>query len=203
MPQDEHSKISRQFIRDFPEFVSMVKALDLYLKCDGGKRVSGMPVYWLDGQYQLTGYKFDQHGNPFTREIAATHINKILLEICEGRADVADETLEQRFERIVDGLKTIELRRGNFCCYRHPSGDHGSILCTRGEPVIASVYLWSDSRPIAETNWVMSNHVSEVLRASFANGGRAMGWPLVAITPSTDDGTKPPLSPEPNPLRTT
>jgi hypothetical protein len=164
-------KISPSFHRDFPEFVPAVQELGLCIHCTGGKRVNGMPVYWLDGTYQLTGYDHDKEGRPFTKEVATRHISKLLADISEGRAQVASETFEVRFERIVEGVMTLNLRYKNFCSFRHPSGDEGTIFY-RGEPVSAWVRFWPDTaREVARAENVMLAQLPDALRTSFANNG--------------------------------
>lgn len=166
-------KISRSFKRDFPEAVPLVMALDLRVKADRGARVNGMPTYWLDGQYQLTGYKTAQGGAPFTKEMAAAHIQKVLKEIADGRAEVATESRDQRFARIIDGMRSIELRHRHFCSYRHPSGDNGTILFN-GDPVTAWVRLWDEPGHVAHAEDVPIEQIYAVLNASFSNGGKTI-----------------------------
>lgn len=168
-------KISRSFKRDFPEAVPMVEALGLRVKSTPGKRVNGMPTYWLEGTYQLTGYKTRREdGGLFTKADAAEHIRSTLQEIADGRAEVAAESREQRFGRLIDGMRTLELKYRNFCSYRHPSGDEGTILF-RGDPVTAWVRFWEErDKPVAHAEDVPIAQLYAMLNASFANGGKTI-----------------------------
>jgi len=164
-----HEKISRAFKRDFPEAVPMVEKLGLTVRADSGRRVNDMPTYWLDGIYQLTGYRTNQFGLPFTKAMAAALIEKRLKEIAEGRAEVAAQTREQRFRHLVEEMRTIELKYRNFCTYRHPSGDEGVILDMAS--ATGWVRLWDEEKEIAHAEDWPIGQLFLALEKSFASGG--------------------------------
>jgi hypothetical protein len=173
--------VCRSFRREFPEFVADITALGLRVTASPGRRVNGLPTFWLDGHYQLTGYETNADGLAFTGEDAAKHIEQIVQDINAGRAEVAAETREQRFVRVIDGMKTIELRSRFFCGYRHPSGDHGSIFYRHGCPVDAWVGFWNEKH-VASVRDMPLDRLYDALNASFSRGGESVSGKTFLIT---------------------
>lgn len=179
MAKRPKEKISRSFKQEFPEAVPLVEALGLRVQLQPGKRVNDMPTYWLEGTYQLTGYRTAKGGVPFTKEMAREHIQTVLKEIADGRAEIANESREQRFARVIAGMKTIEFQHRMFCEYRHPSGDSGTVFWYDG-PRSASVHLHGESGAAAQVEYIPLAKMYEALSESFARGGTTIRkWPAL------------------------
>lgn len=176
----QRQRISHPFRKAFPEAAEMADALGLTIRAQPGKPVNGMPTYWLDGTYQLTGYRVNKDGSAFTREDAAKYMRELLEGIAEGRAEVARETRETRFERIINGMKTIPQRYRMFCVYQHQSGDSGTIFPR--QRVDAWVYFWDEPHQIARATDVEPADIYSALRTSFLNGGKAVSGTRLART---------------------
>jgi hypothetical protein len=164
--------ISPSFRKLFPHAAECAAELGLYITSGGGKRVNGLPTFWMEGTYQLTGFKTKADGSPFTKDDAAEHIQKLLEQITAGRVETEGESREQRFARLIDGMRALEPRFKTFATYRHPSGDEGTILFL-GDPVTAWVRFW-DQGQVAHAENVPLTQLYAVLNASFANGGKTI-----------------------------
>ena len=171
MKQD---KICRGFRRDFPDLVGAINSINGIVQAHPGrKKVGEMPTYFLNGDYQLTGYKFDKDGNPFTMDVARAHIQKTVTRITDGRSEVKCLTREQRFSHIVEKMKAIELRRNTFCTYCHPSGDKGTIMDI-DIMYTGWVLFWDEEKDAAHAEDFLLYELWEALNDSFTQGGKTI-----------------------------
>jgi hypothetical protein len=117
--------ICRSFRQDFPEFVARAEALGVGIALSEGRRNGRDRVFWLDGYRQLSGYTTRQDGQPFTRDDAANHINKVLTEIENDRRLVEALTADDRFARVMADFRQIKPQYRMIGEVRLPNGDQG------------------------------------------------------------------------------
>jgi hypothetical protein len=118
--------ICRSFRQDFPEFVARAEALGVDISFGEGRRKGKHDrVFFLDGYRQLSGYTTRQDGQPFTRDDAARHIDKVLTEIETDRRAVAGLTADERFARVISEFRQIKPQYRMIGEVRLPNGDNG------------------------------------------------------------------------------
>jgi hypothetical protein len=121
--------ICRSFRQDFPEFVARAEALGVGISLGEGRRKGKHDrVFWLDGYRQLSGYTTRQDGQPFTRDDAARHIDKVLTEIEIDRRAIAELTADERFARVMAEFRQIKPRYRMIGEVRLPGGDNGHCV---------------------------------------------------------------------------
>lgn len=120
-------QMSPAFKRDFPEFVERAEALGVRIQPSPSRRRGKPAVYWLDGYRQLTGYDTNADRSLFTHEDAVRHIDKVLTEIEEGRAEIATMTVESRFQRVIAEFRKMPPQYRMIGEVRLPSGDGGHV----------------------------------------------------------------------------
>jgi hypothetical protein len=118
--------ICRSFRQDFPEFVARAESLGVGISLGEGRRKGKHDrVFWLDGYRQLSGYTTRQDGQPFTRDDAARHVDKVLTEIETDRRAVAALTADERFARVMAEFRQIKPQYRMIGEVRLPNGDRG------------------------------------------------------------------------------
>lgn len=118
--------ICRSFRKDFPEFVARAEALGVSIALSEARRKGKHDrVFWLDGYRQLSGYTTRKDGEPFTRDDAAKHIDKVLTEIENDRSLVEALTADDRFARVMAEFRKIKPQYRMIGEVRLPNGDAG------------------------------------------------------------------------------
>lgn len=117
--------ICRSFRQDFPEFVVRAEALGVGIALSEGRRNGRDRVFWLDGYRQLSGYTTRKDGQPFTRDDAAKHIDRVLTAIENDRQLVEALTADDRFARVMAEFRKIKPQYRMIGEVRLPNGDHG------------------------------------------------------------------------------
>lgn len=118
--------ICRSFRKDFPEFVARAEALGVSIALSEARRKGKHDrVFWLDGYRQLSGYTTRKDGEPFTRDDAAKHIDKVLTEIENDRQLVECLTADDRFARVMAEFRKIKPQYRMIGEVRLPNGDSG------------------------------------------------------------------------------
>lgn len=101
------NKISPAFIKDYPHHADRARAMGIPVHLSPGSRGSRARAYWLDGQYQVTGFLTrvltDKTAVPWTTEDSDRYIGEILDKIEAGRRAADLQTIPERFNAVMDG----------------------------------------------------------------------------------------------------
>lgn len=121
--------ICRSFRQDFPEFVDRVTALGLRIQLSQKKRSPDQDrVFWANGYKQLTGYTSKADGSAFTYADAVENIDKFLTAVESDRAEMAKMTVQDRFARVIAGMRQIVPQYRMIGETRAPGGDVGNCF---------------------------------------------------------------------------
>lgn len=123
----KNDNICRSFRQDFPQFVAKAEALDVKISLGNGRRNGRERVFWLDGYRQMTGYTTKKDGSPFTLNDAAANVEKILREIEEDRAIMAEMTAAERFARVMTEMRKMKPFSRMIGEVRLPGGDRAHV----------------------------------------------------------------------------
>ena len=125
MVKKTKDQISRAFRHDFPQFVDRAQALGVRINLSPGKRNGRPRAFWLDGEWQLTGYLTKADGGRFTDADAVENIDNVLRQIENDRKVIEGMTVAERFARVMDKMRQIEPQYRQIGCVRIPCGDRG------------------------------------------------------------------------------
>jgi hypothetical protein len=125
MKTAKDNPICRSFRQDFPKFVARAEALGVRITLGEGRRNGRERVFWLDGYRQLTGYTTRSDGAPFTHADAEANIDKALTAIEEDRAAISTMSVADRFARVMEQFRQMQVQYRMIGEVRLPCGDGG------------------------------------------------------------------------------
>lgn len=117
--------ICRSFRQDFPQFVDRAKALGVRISLSPGPRRGNPRAFWMDGDWQMTGYLTKKDGSPFTDADASENIDRLLRQVEEDRKAISSMTVAERFARVMADMRQIEPQYRMIGGVRLPCGDRG------------------------------------------------------------------------------